>query len=333
MDKKRIGVIGCGQWGKNHIRNFHFNSSTQVVRICDAEEARLQYIKSIYKDIEITKNKTEIIAAKDIDAIIVCTPTHTHFEITKEALLNGKDVLCEKPITRTAKECEELIKIAKKNKLVLMVGHVFLFNPGIIKLKELIQKKECGDIHYLYSKRTNLGPIRNDVNVVHDLASHDIYIFNYLLDSTPKVLSATGKCLLRPNIEDIAFISLEYPENTFVHLHVSWLDPRKLREITAVGNKKMITWNDLMERPLEIYSKHVEQDPFYMDYGEFRLLAKEGEILIPEIKNAEPLKLQTEHFIECIINRKEPIANVHNGLEVVKTLEEINKKMTIETLK
>lgn len=330
MSKKRIGIIGCGHWGPNQIRSFYLHPDVNLVRICDTESARLKSLKAIYDDLDTTKSYEEITRANDIDAVVVCTPTKTHYEITKDALLNGKDVLCEKPLTTKINESEELIQIANQKNLILMVGHVFLFNPGIIKLKELIKFKDCGETYYLHSQRTNLGPIRSDVNVVYDLASHDIYIFNFLLDATPKVISAIGKCILRPNIEDIAFISLEYPENKFVHIHVSWLDPKKVRQITVVGNKKMITWDDLMARPLEIYSKHVEREVFPQDYGEFHLVAKEGEVLIPHMKNAEPLKVQTEHFVECIKERKRPLPDAESGLAVVKTLDEITKKMIKE---
>jgi predicted dehydrogenase len=328
MAKKRIGIIGCGQWGPNQIHTFFLHPEANVVRICDLDIERLNINKAVYRNIDTTQKSEEITGAKDIDAVVICTPTVTHYEIAKDALLNGKDVLCEKPISTSIQETKELIKIADEKKLILMVGHVFLYNPGILKLKELLKSKECGDTFYVHSQRTNLGPIRNDVNVIYDLASHDIYIFNYLLDGKPKVISALGKCILRSNIEDIAFISLEYPNNILVHLHVSWLDPKKIREITVVGSKKMITWNDMLARPIEVYSKHVEKDPYHYEFGEFHLVAKEGEVLIPYVKNASPLKLQTDHFIDCINKRKSPLSDGANGLEVVEILNEIQNKLT-----
>ncbi len=323
MSKKRIGVVGCGQWGPNLIRNFYFNPEAEVIRICDMDTGRLNYLKSIYPNVETTQKYEDITTAGDIDAVVICTPTITHHEIAKNALLNGKDVLCEKPLTIKTSDAEDLVKTAKEKNLILMVGHVFLFNPGILKLKEYIKFNDCGDTCYMYSQRTNLGTIRKDVNVVYDLASHDISIFNFLFESSPKVVSAVGKCVLQPNIEEIAFISLEYGDGIFVHIHVSWLDPKKVREITLVGSKKMVTWNDLMERPIEVYSKHIEREPYYQDYGEFRLVAKEGEVLIPHIKNMEPLKLQVEHFINCIKDRKKPVSDGESGIKVVKVLEDI----------
>ena len=325
MNKKRIGIIGCGHWGPNQVRNFFFHPKVDLVRICDIDEERLKHNQLLYK-VQISTNYKDITQAKDIDAVVICTPVVTHYEIAKDALLNEKDVLCEKPFTIKSSDAEELIKIARDKNLILMMGHVFIFNSGILKLKELIKFKELGEIYYLYSQRTNLGIYRPDVNVVYDLASHDIYILNFLLDSYPKVISAIGKGNIQENKEDVAFINLEYPGNILAHIHVSWLDPKKAREITVVGTKKMATWNDMFSaRPIEIYSKHIEKEPYYKDYGEFQLIAKEGEVLIPSVKIIEPLKLQTDHFIECIEKRGKPLPGGESGLRVVQTLEEIDK--------
>ena len=239
MTKKRIGVVGCGQWGPNQIRSFFFHPGTQVVRICDTDPARLAANQALFSAIETTQKYEEITRADDIDAVVITTPVSTHFQIAQDALSHGKDVLCEKPMTIHSQECETLAQLAEKNKRILMVGHVFLFNPGILELRTLIQSNEIGDIHYLHAQRTNLGPIRKDANAVYDLASHDLSIFNFLLNSKPKVLSAVGKCYLQKNVEDIAFVSLEYPGNILAHIHVSWLDPKKVRQITVVGTKKI----------------------------------------------------------------------------------------------
>lgn len=326
--KKRAGFIGCGQWGPNQIRTFFFHPDVDVVRVCDTDPARLAAMKSQFMHIEITTDFKEITQAKDIDAVVVTTPVSTHHAIARDALLHGKDVLCEKPLTLTSEESQDLIEIAAKNQCILMVGHVFIFNSGIQKLKELIDGAELGKNHYFHAKRTNLGPVRNDVNAVYDLASHDISIFNYLTGSTPKVIGAIGKSYLRPNIEDVAFISLEYPGGVLAHIHVSWLDPKKIREITIVGDQKMATWNDLSPNgSVEIYTKHIEKDPFYKDFGEFHLLAKDGEVVIPNIKNIEPLKAQTHHFVDCITHRKKPLTDGRNGLDVVRTLEAIDQHL------
>lgn len=326
MARKRIGVIGCGQWGPNQIRSFFFHTRTQVVRICDTDSARLEANQALFPSIQTTNNFEDITRSPDIDAVVITTPVSTHFKIAQDALSHGKDVLCEKPLTIHVKESEELALLAEQKKLILMVGHVFLFNPGIVELKRLIDANEMGDLHYLHAQRTNLGPVRHDVNAVYDLASHDLSIFNFLLGAKPKVLSATAKCYLQKSVEDVAFISLEYPGNVLTHIHVSWLDPKKVRQITVVGTKKMMTWNDLsLTGPVEIYSKHVEKGPYYRDFGEFNLLVKEGEVKIPFIKNTEPLKQQADHFVDCISNRTRPLADAQSAVEVVSTLEEIQE--------
>jgi predicted dehydrogenase len=322
--KKRLGVVGCGQWGPNQIRTFFFHPHAEVTRICDTDTRRLDAMKSVYRHVETTTRFEDITRHPDIDAVVITTPVATHFAVAKDALMNGKDVLCEKPLTHTSAEARELVKIALDKKRILMVGHVFLFNPGIIKLKEVIDSKECGQTYYLHAERTNLGPVRKDVNAVYDLASHDIAIFNYLLGAKPKVISATGKGYLQPNVEDVAFVTLEYPGGILAHIHVSWLDPKKVRQITVVGSKKMVTWDDLaMNGPVEIFSKRIEREQFYKDYGEFHLLAKDGEVLIPAVKAEEPLKRQAEHFLNAILHRTPPLSDGKNGLEVVETLEAI----------
>lgn len=323
-EKKKIGIVGCGQWGPNQIRTFFFHPHAEVVRVCDSDTRRLDAMKGLYRGIQVSTRSEEVTQASDIDAVVITTPVSSHFAIAKDALLHGKDVLCEKPLTHTSEEARELLKIALDKKLILMVGHVFLFNPGIVKLKEVVDSKDLGQVYYLHAQRTNLGPVRKDVNAVFDLASHDIAIFNFLLGAKPRVVSVTGKGYLQPQVEDVAFVSLEYPGNVMAHIHVSWLDPKKIRQITVVGSKKMATWDDLASTgPVEIFSKRIEREPYYKDYGEFHLLAKDGEVLIPAVKAEEPLKRQAEHFMNSILHRTQPIADGRNGLDVVETLEAI----------
>ena len=326
MSKKRIGVIGCGQWGPNHIRTFFFHPQTQVVRICDTDAGRLKTNQALYPGVHATSDYKDITRAADIDAVVIATPVSSHFEMAEDALSHGKDVFCEKPLTLHSEESEMLTRLAEEKKCVLMVGHVFLFNNGIIELKKRIHSGEIGDLYYLHAVRTNLGPVRGDANAVYDLASHDIAIFNFLLEATPKVLSATGKCYLQKGLEDVAFISLEYPGNILAHIHVSWLDPKKVRQITVVGKNKMISWDDLSPKgPVEIYSKRVERFPVFRGYGEFYLSVKEGETVIPCVKNAEPLRLQADHFADCLVHRKKPLTDAESARSVVQTLEQIEK--------
>ena len=296
----------------------------------DISEERLRSIKNLYPHCQTTSDYRHILENKEIGAVCVASPTDTHYALSKEALLHQKHVLCEKPLALKPAECEELLTLAKKNKRILMVGHVFIFNPGIVKLKEYIKSGELGSIHYAHSERTNLGPFRYDVNALWDLAPHDISIFNYLFDSCPISVSARGQKCLGTSLEDLAFATLEYPKNILVNIHVSWLDPKKVRQITVVGDKKMINWDDLdNEGPIKLYDKYVERTAhFYETYGEFQLLSREGSITIPKINIVEPLKAQNQYFIECIESGKAPaLADAQKGLDVVKTLCAIQESM------
>lgn len=296
----------------------------------DLSSDRLNSIKTLFPPIEITTNYKDILHNKEIMAVCISSPTNTHFSITQEALLNDKHVLCEKPLALSSDECLKLKKLASEKKKVLMVGHVFLFNPGIVKLKEYIQSGELGQIHYAHSERTNLGPFRYDVNALWDLAPHDISIFNYLFDRAPMSVSARGQRCLGTSLEDLAFATLEYPDNILVNVHVSWLDPKKVRQITIVGNKKMAVWDDLDHvGPVKLYDKHVERTSvFYETYGEFQLLSKEGSITIPNIGFSEPLKIQNQFFVNCVLNKMDPaVADAQKGFDVVKTLCAIQESM------
>jgi predicted dehydrogenase len=295
----------------------------------DLDEERLKAIKALFPDVETTKDYLEILNNPKIDAVCIASPTSTHYKFTKEALEHDKHVLCEKPLAMTPEECLELKALAEKKHKFLMVGHVFLFNPGIVELKKYIQKGELGKIQYAHSERTNLGPFRYDVNALWDLAPHDISIFNYLFDSAPINVSARGQKCLGTSLEDLAFVSLEYP-NILVNIHVSWLDPKKVRQITVVGDKKMVVWDDLDNAgPISLYDKHVERTAHYYEtYGEFQLLSKVGSITIPNIAFSEPLKLEAQYFIDCIQKKTPPtLADAQKGYEVVKTLCAVQKSM------
>ncbi len=329
----KIGVIGCGHWGPNHIRIFSQLPDSEVLMCADLDLARLENIKRLFPHVSTTPHYKDLLANKEIDAVCITTPTNTHYSLTKEALEAGKNVLCEKPLALTVKECEELRDLAHAKKKMLMVGHVFVFNPGILMLKKILQSADIGRIFYAYSTRTNLGPFRYDVNALWDLAPHDISIFNYLFEGSALNVSARGQKSLGTSLEDLAFATLEYPNNIVVNLHVSWLDPKKVRQITIVGEKKMITWDDLDNLgPVKIYDKHVEKtSKFYETYGEFQLLSREGTITIPNVEFQEPLKAQGKYFLDCVKNNRTPdLADAKRGLEVVRTLCAIQRSMDKE---
>jgi predicted dehydrogenase len=320
----RLGVIGCGHWGPNHIRNFSLLPDAQVVAVADISRERLTAIQQQYSHVTPYEDYHELLARDDIQAVVVSAPTQTHYRITKDALLAGKHVLCEKPISYRSREGDELIRLADEKRLLLMIGHVFLFNNGILKLKELLAAREAGRLYYVTAKRTNLGPIRQDVNSVYDLASHDISIINFLLDAMPLRVSALGQAFLQNGIEDVAFISLQYPDDILANIHVSWLDPKKIREITIVGDKKMVTWDDLsFTGPVRIYDNQIISHPYYHDFGEFQLLTREGNVTIPRVHMEEPLKVQSQYFLSCLRTGRMEIGTAQHGVDVVRVIEAV----------
>ncbi len=325
-----LGVIGCGHWGPNHIRIFSQLPNSRVLMCADLDDKRLASIKALYPSIETTRDYKDILNNSAIDAVVVALPTNFHYKITQEALEAGKDVLCEKPLALKAEECVSLGALAKSKSRVLMVGHIFVFNQGVVKLREYIQSGEMGAVHYAHSERTNLGPFRYDVNALWDLAPHDISIFNYLFNSSPVSVSARGHKCLGGNLEDLAFATLDYPNNVMVNVHVSWLDPKKVRQITVVGDKKMVAWDDLdIDGPIKLFDKHVERTAVYYEtYGEFQLLSREGSITIPKIGFNEPLKAQALYFLECVEKKQDAaLANAQKAADVVRTLAAIQDSM------
>ncbi|MBF0121905.1 MAG: Gfo/Idh/MocA family oxidoreductase [Candidatus Omnitrophica bacterium] len=325
-----VGVIGCGHWGPNHIRVFSQLPNAQCMMAADLDEGRLKAVKALYPSVVTTTSYKDILASKEIEAVCIAAPTKLHFQFAKEALEARKHVLCEKPLAMLPEECLELGEIAKKAGRFLMVGHVFLFNAGIRWVKEYIDSGEMGKIYYTHSERTNLGPFRYDVNALWDLAPHDIAIFDYILSGSAQSASARGLKCLGNNLEDLAFATLDYPSGNLANIHVSWIDPRKVRQITIVGEKKMLVWDDL--DPLgavRVYDKHVERTTkFYETYGEFQLLSREGAITIPKISSQEPLKAQGQYFIDCIEKGLPPqLADADKAASVVKTLCAIQKSM------
>jgi predicted dehydrogenase len=295
----------------------------------DLDPKQLEVVQDLFPQVETTRDVQRILSDKAVQAVVIATPTATHFDLTKAALLAGKHVLCEKPLAATAAQASELVALAKQTGLILMVGHVFLFNPGIIKLHELLLSGEAGQVYYVHATRTNLGPVRQDVDCVWDLATHDISILNYLLGQSPREVSARGSSYLQAGKADVAFVTLTYPEQVLANIHVSWLDPKKIRQLTVVGDKKMITWDDMEPAtPIAIYDKGVVREPFYKDFGEFQLVTKEGDVLIPKVRSSEPLRAQTDYFISCVRAGKIDSCGPQDGLRVVRVLEAIRESMS-----
>jgi predicted dehydrogenase len=323
-----IGLIGYGHWGPNHVRVFSQFTDSCVLMIADTDRKRLETAQQQFPTIEITPDHEALFQNPKIDAVVIATPVTTHYSLVKAALLAGKDVLVEKPITYTATEAGQLVELADQLGRVLMCGHVFLFNPGIRKLRQYLEEGTIGRVYYMAATRTNLGPLRRDVNALYDLGSHDISIFSFLLGSQALDVAAWGECFLQHDLEDVTFACLEYPNKTLCHMHVSWLNPRKERTLVVVGDKKMAVWDDTSAlEPIRLYDKGMMQEPYYDSFGQFQLVLRDADIVIPKLKSEEPLKGQDRHFLDCIQSRQRPLTDGRFAREVMLTLEALQRSL------
>jgi len=329
MEQIGIGIIGCGHWGKNYVRVFRELPQARVIAACDLQTRRRQMIQACCPTVRTTSDFHEVLADPDIDAVVVATPARVHYAIVKECLLAGKHVLVEKPFALTLEHGEHLVALSREHRRVLMVGHTFLYNAAIRKTKACIQDQSFGKVYYLHATRTNLGPIRQDVSAVWDLAPHDISIFNHLLDAMPLQVNALGARPLGNGREDVGFITLTYPDGVVGNIHVSWIDPIKVRRVVIVGSQKRIVCDDLktLDR-VRIFEKGIVAEPQEVGgYGEFRLLVHDGDVISPKIEPSEPLKNQCIHFLDCIESGEKPLTDGQNGLNVLRVMVAIEKSM------
>ena len=317
-----IGVIGIGYWGPKHVRNFRELPDTRVVMIADVDEQRLAAIRAQYPGVRTTTAYQELLASTEVDAVVVATPVSTHAALAREALLAGKHVLVEKPIAVSSQEVEGLIELAETRGRVLMVGHTFLYNPAVRALRDLVQSGELGTIYYADARRLNLGIFQRDVNVIWDLAPHDVSILTYVLGADPIAVGAHGSAYVQRGIEDVAYLQMAFPDRVRGEIHVSWLDPNKVRRITVVGSKQMAVYDDVetLEK-IRIYDKGVEALPHTESFGEFQLSYRYGAITIPHLPSTEPLRLECQHFLDCIRTGATPLSDGRHGLQVVRALE------------
>jgi predicted dehydrogenase len=328
----RTAVVGAGRWGPNLIRNFHNLRTSKVLWVVDQNPSRGSEISARFPEVQFTGDVGRALSDPNIDAAVIATPTATHFSLAKAALSQGKHVLVEKPIASSSSEAEELCALAARARRVLMVGHVFLFNTGIRRVKEYLDEDRLGRIYYVSMVRTNLGPVRRDVNAAWDLASHDISIANDWLGGLPVSATAVGGAWLNQGNEDTVFATLRYPGEVLVNLHASWLSPRKAREITLVGEQRMLTFSDMdLNEPVRIYDRRVadaETPPEYADsFASFRASIRDGDIVIPNVRLEEPLRAECDHFLHCISTGEIPMTNGRQGAEVVRVLEAVQRSL------
>lgn len=328
MDKLNVAVIGCGYWGPNLIRNFYQNPNCNMKICCDLDEKKLQRIKTLYPGIETTTFVETILEDASIDAVAIATPVYTHAELGKLCFKHGKHVLIEKPLASSSDECIELINTAEKYDRRLMVGHTFEYTAAVNKTKEIIESGDLGEIYYISCVRVNLGLFQPDINVIWDLAPHDISIILYVLNKFPITVSGQGKAHFKEHIEDVATTTLNFPNGAIAFIHNSWLDPDKIRRITFVGSKKMLVYDDInTNEKIKIYDKGVDIPPYYDTYAEFHFSYRYGDIYTPRIQEYEPLRKECEHFLECIQKGKTPRSDGYSGLRVVSILEAASKSL------
>lgn len=322
-----VGVIGVGYWGPNLIRNFDNCSKTKLIAVSDLKQSRLDYVKGKYFYVDTSTNPFEIINHPNIDAVAIATPVDTHFELALSALKNGKHVFIEKPMTPTTVAAEKLIEEAEKRNLVIMVDHTFLYTGAVRKIKELIAEETIGDILYFDSVRVNLGLFQHDVNVIWDLAPHDISIMDHLLQKKPEAISAVGVAHYNRNIENVAYLSVFYPNNLFAHIHTNWLSPVKIRTTLIGGTKKMIVYDDNEpSEKVKVYDKGVSVESAE-DVYKMLIKYRTGDMWAPHIENIEALRMEIEHFADCIENKKTPLTDGKAGLRVVQILEAAQKSI------
>jgi predicted dehydrogenase len=323
-----VGVVGCGYWGPNLIRNFRALPGCRVKYVCDRDENRLRHVKSLYPEVDTTPRFEDLIECKSLDAVVVATPVGTHHALALAALQAGKHVFVEKPLARSVAECEDLIRESTRRGLTLMVGHTFLYSPVVRRIKEIVDRGDIGDIRYIASRRLNLGLYQKDINVTWDLAPHDISIILYILEETPLSVNCRGSAHVTPGVEDVTLLNLEFRRQRSAQIHSSWLDPRKVREMTIVGSRRMIVYDDVTpHEKLRIFDTRVETPPHYDTFAEFHYSYHYGDVYAPYIKQEEPLKVECQHFLDCIRTRQEPLSGGRQALEMVRILEAASRSL------
>ena len=317
-----VGVVGCGYWGPNLIRNLSNLSECELKVICDLDIQRLNHLKGLYPKVEVSTDFKEVVARPDIDALLIATSAPLHYPMAKQALLAGKHVFIEKPMATSSQECDELVQLAADRELTLMVGHTFLYSAPVRRIKEIISKGDIGELRYISARRLNLGLFQRNINVTWDLAPHDISIILYVTGMLPVSVNCQGNSHVTQGVEDVTSMCMNFVNGIFATVQNSWLDPRKVREMTIVGSRRMIVYDDV--QPLEkirIYDTRVETPPHYDTFAEFQYSYHYGDSYIPYVKQEEPLKVECQHFLDCIRSARRPITDGVHGANVVRVLE------------
>jgi predicted dehydrogenase len=323
----KVAVVGVGYWGPNFVRIMDEIPDARLVTVCDSDRKKIERLAALYPHVKFTESVDALVSDKEVEAVVVATGSDSHYDITRKCLIAGKHVLVEKPIALNSAEARELIDLAAKQKMVLLVGHLLRYHRGVIRLKQYIDEGYLGKILYIYTTRVNLGRIRKEESALWSFATHDISVVTHLVGSKAQWVSATGQAYVRKGIYDVVFVTIHFADNVMAHLHVSWLDPHKIRQVTVVGDKKMAVLDDMQAtEKLRIYDKGVDFVPSYGNYGE-SLTLRVGDIYIPKIDLVEPLKAECQHFLDCIMKGVKPITDGESGRQVVSVLEAAEKSL------
>jgi predicted dehydrogenase len=318
----KVGVVGCGYWGPNLVRNFRSLPDCHLKAMCDISQERLKHLTALYPDVKGETSFEHMLNGTGVDAVVVATSVKLHHAMAKAALLAGKHTLIEKPMASSSEQCAELVEIAHKKGLILMVGHTFLYSPAVRMIKQIVDRGDLGPIRYICARRLNLGLFQKDINVAWDLAPHDISIILHLLEELPTSVNCRGSAHVTPGIEDVTSMSLTFARDRSAIIHSSWLDPRKVREMTIVGSKRMIVYDDVAQQEkIRIFDARVERPPHYDTFAEFHYAYHYGDTYAPYVKQEEPLKSECQHFLDCIQHGKQPLTDGSQGLELIKILE------------
>ncbi len=320
----KIGVVGLGYWGPNLARNFDAIDGCELTWLCDASEAARTKLASAFPGAHTTADLDDLLADNELDAVVLATPVPTHAELATRVLRAGKHCFVEKPLATTVADARQAVEAADETGRILMVGHLLEYHPAVTRLKELVEEDELGSLYYIYGNRVNLGQLRAEENALWSLGAHDVSVVLHLIDEEPIECSAHGESYVRGGVEDVVFCYLRFPSGKVAHLHLSWLDPHKERRITVVGSKRMATFDDMqIQGKLTVYDKGFDEDT--SSWGEY--IARAGESFSPRISSAEPLRLECEHFVDCIREGRTPRSDGHVGLRVVRVLEALQRSL------
>ena len=323
-----LAQLGCGYWGPNLLRNFSALPDCRVKYVVDFSAARRAFVEANFPLTRAIDSLNKVLEDPDIDGVVIATPAATHFTLAKQVLEAGKHVFVEKPLATTVAEVDELARRAAHRDLVVMTGHTFIYNSAVRYVKKLIDSGEIGELRYLYSQRLNLGRIRSDIDALWNFAPHDISIIQYWLrDVAPVSIGRQGMAYMQEGIDDVVFLTLEYPGKIIANIHVSWLDPQKVRKMIIVGSRKMVVYDDISENKIVIYDKGIDRRAILGEHMDFdnprgaQFNYRTGDIVMPEVKMAEPLRVEAQHFVECIRNGREPLTGITHARNVVAVLE------------